>query len=144
MPIPNSNIMTVSALLLIVFGFGNVSAVGVNGTSISANGIGTIGNNNSTWGNVTAMRNATSGTMNFYDLTLPLSIAVLLAMLEIIGIALSFASGDEWIVIFSLVGANFSGLILTLGFKTPDVGFLFVSLLAAGYYVMKNAHKWWH
>jgi membrane protein implicated in regulation of membrane protease activity len=71
------------------------------------------------------------------------SVAFMLAIIEIILIGLMFTTENEWVVGFGLVAANFLGLTLFLGVKTIGVAFLLVSLIAAGYYVIKNAHKWW-
>ncbi len=109
---------------------------------------GTITSNTLTnatvFGNSTAMQKKLSGSVGFYDLNLPLSIVVVLAILEVIGIALAFASNNEWVVIFSLAAANFMGLILMLGVAGLGAGFLLISAVSALYYIIKNAHKWWH
>jgi len=111
-----------------------------NGTVINPGGI----SNSTLWGNSSHVHLMLAGVVVFYDLSIPASSAMLLALLEVVCIALSFASNDEWLVIFSLVAANFIGLTLMLGVSNVGVGFLLVSLFAAGYYVIKNAHKWWH
>jgi hypothetical protein len=115
----------------------NVSA---NGTIIApGNGL----SNSSLWGNATYVLLKLGGNVTFYDLTIPVAVAFMLAIIEIILIGLMFTTENEWVVGFGLVAANFLGLTLFLGVKTIGVAFLLVSLIAAGYYVIKNAHKWW-
>jgi hypothetical protein len=118
----------------------------ISNLNVSASGTILAGNtltNSTLWGNVVDVNSHLTGAIAFYDITIPLSLVVLLALIEILCIALSFATNNEWLVIFSLVAANFIGLILMLGVTNVGIGFLLISIIAAGYYVIKNAHKWW-
>ena len=108
-----------------------------NGTAIGTNGI----SNSSLWGNSHAMDNALSGSTAFYDITVPNWIIFLLAIVEIIFIALAFTTQNVWVVIFFLVASNFVGLTLLLG-TNENSGYLIISIIAALYYVITHGHKW--
>lgn len=97
--------------------------------------------NDSVFGNASRLIHSLSGSVILFNIRLPLLFLFFIAILEVILIIFAFTTNNEWIVLFVLLVVNFSGLIAMFAIS-GGAGFLLIGLIAAGYYVIKNSHKW--